>query len=223
VAAAIAAKLETRLWAVVVPVVSASTDSSDWFANRAEGHGRTVSLASFEYADIDDLVDAVQSAQGPIATLANVVEIRRSRDASEASTLSAADEILREVSFMSHRVGRHMLDHGGGTILTILCHAGRSNELSARTYNAVLVGVRNLTSSLARDWVGEGVRVNLLTVPHLADELADREAPGRAPTLSTDRVELGTIVDFVALFADESAASLTGQVLALGCVDDGLL
>jgi NAD(P)-dependent dehydrogenase (short-subunit alcohol dehydrogenase family) len=217
-ARAISARLESRLPAIVVAGGGAleARQNSDQSAREPE-HG--FHLRSYEYVDIDDLVEAITSGVGPISMLVNVVLVDRSGQETDEASLTLTDELIRHASFLSHRIGHHLRQGGDGQILTVLCHVGPPNGLSARTYNGVLVGVRSLTAALARDWAGEGTSANLVVVPGLTG--GDRRAD--SPTTGPRSTSVGpeTIGEVVTFFAT-AGRCLNGQEIVVGNVEGEL-
>lgn len=58
--------------------------------------------------------------------------------------------------------GAHMIDHGGGSMITISSASAGPPLSKAFTYSVAKAGVKNLTQNVAREWAPFGVRVNAL-------------------------------------------------------------
>jgi len=58
--------------------------------------------------------------------------------------------------------GAHMLERGGGSIVTISSASAGPPLSKAFTYSVAKAGVKNLTQNLAREWASSNVRVNAL-------------------------------------------------------------
>jgi len=59
-------------------------------------------------------------------------------------------------------LGRHLLEHGSGSIVNISSASAGPPLSKAFTYSVAKAGISNLTQNLAREWGTQGVRVNAL-------------------------------------------------------------
>ena len=57
---------------------------------------------------------------------------------------------------------RHMIEHGGGSIINLGSASGLTPLSRVFTYSASKAAVHNLSKNLAREWATSGVRVNVL-------------------------------------------------------------
>lgn len=58
--------------------------------------------------------------------------------------------------------GRHMVDHGSGSIINISSASAGPPLSKAFTYSVAKSGIKNLTQNLGREWAPQGVRVNAI-------------------------------------------------------------
>jgi gluconate 5-dehydrogenase len=136
-----------------------------------------------------------------------------------AVDLSGAFMYLREV-------GRHMLEHGGGSIVnicSIMSHG--ANELNVIAYTAAKGALRSLTMQLGCEWADRGVRVNAVSPGFIVTNMTRAALDGLGMTTwiasrtPMRRVgELDEIVAPVLFLASEASSYITGADL---CVDGG--
>lgn len=67
---------------------------------------------------------------------------------------------VRGLFFAAQAAGRHMVAHGGGSIVNIASQLGIVGSSRRAAYTASKAAVVNLTRSLAIEWAPHGVRVN---------------------------------------------------------------
>ena len=118
--------------------------------------------------------------------------------------------------------GRHMIDNGGGSILTISSASSGPPLSKAFTYSVAKAGVKSLTQNLAREWAPHNVRVNALRPGFFPTEWSmkhfitpDREAAilGHTPMRRYGRpVEL---VGAVLWLLSDAASFVTGAEIAV--------
>ncbi len=178
-------------------------------------------------ADLERLVVRALEVSGRIDVLVN--------NAGISGPMAAEDEPLDhfrrivEVNLialfaLSQRVGRQMLEQGGGSIVNIASILGlvASSPIKEASYTASKGGVVNLTRQLGAEWGRRGVRVNAI-------------APGWFPTemnadMWTDEGSLAYIsrnapmgrggdeheLDGALLYlASDASSYVTGQILAV--------
>jgi NAD(P)-dependent dehydrogenase (short-subunit alcohol dehydrogenase family) len=101
-----------------------------------------------------------------------------------------------------------MRDQGGGSIVNIASMAAYSGGPGVCAYAASKAALLNLTKSMAQEWAGWNVRVNVLSPGPFVSEMvegAERNAPG-----FKDMIAAGTLMNRVA-----DPAEIVGPVLYL--------
>lgn len=61
---------------------------------------------------------------------------------------------------MSRTVGRHLREHGGGSIVNVASNCGKVGYDNMAAYNASKAAVVSLTRSLSREWASSKINVN---------------------------------------------------------------
>lgn len=61
--------------------------------------------------------------------------------------------------------GRRRLRQGGGSIVVVIPNVGTAGAAGMVALTTVAEGVRSMAKSAARQWAGDGVQVNLLSLP----------------------------------------------------------
>jgi len=115
--------------------------------------------------DVDHMVAAIGAQYGRVDVLVNNAGISFIRPAED----TGADEWRRvlEVNLtgpflLSRAFGRMMLARGQGAIVNVSSVAGLSGIADRVAYNASKHGLIGLTRTLAAEWGGRGVRVNVV-------------------------------------------------------------
>jgi gluconate 5-dehydrogenase len=178
---------------------------------------RTAALALERFGRIDILVNNAGQTWG-----------QATEDMPFERWRQVVDVNLNGLFLMSQRVGRHMLERGGGCILNIASVAGLvggdAESVHTIAYNASKAGVISFTKALAVEWGRRGIRVNAIapgwfpTRMAAASIAAHRERFEQATALG----RLGTLDELkgAAVFLCSPAASfITGQTLV---VDGGM-
>jgi len=118
------------------------------------------------------------------------------------------------------------LEDGGGAIVNIASNTGLQGWPYAAAYSASKGGVALLTRSLAREYVGRGVRVNAVAPGGMRTPMIKgfvlpeggdaRRMPGGRALFDTDPEEIAGLVAFV---ASDDASFMIGSVVSM---DGGL-
>ena len=177
---------------------------------------RSVTTALDKYGQLDILVNNAGQSWG---------------QPTEELPLAKWDQILgvnlTGIFMMSQAVGRHMLEHGGGTIVNISSVAGLASDAGSGpmiAYNTSKAGVISFTRTLAREWGKRGIRVNVIAPGWFPTRLAAATIEANRETFEA-QTALGRVGDLeelkgVALLLAAPASSyITGQIFV---VDGGI-
>ncbi len=152
----------------VVAVVGRSEEKGAERLREIDAAGGRAFFVPADVADRDSLqalLDEVVEKQGRVDILVNGAGVN-----SPTPVLEIEDEefsrildinlgaILRSCQIF----GRHMLGHGGGSIINLGSISGLGPLSRVFTYSASKAAVHNLSKNLAREWAEQGVRVNTL-------------------------------------------------------------
>lgn len=120
----------------------------------------------------------------------------------------------------------HMIDAGGGAIVTTSSTSGQFGDLSRVAYGVSKAGIDSLTRYVATLYGKQGIRCNavapgVVKTPALAANVpADQIALFERNHLTPDMGQPDDIADVVAFLLSDAAAYITGQVVN---VDGGLV
>ena len=113
---------------------------------------------------VDKLATEVVRRHGPIQVLVNNAGIADTLggtvDKDVAAWQRVMDVNVRGVFLCARRIGRVMLEAGGGRIVNIASVYGLAGVGARTAYAPSKAAVINLTQSLAVEWGGSGIRVN---------------------------------------------------------------
>ncbi|WP_423460372.1 SDR family NAD(P)-dependent oxidoreductase [Ottowia sp. VDI28] len=132
-----------------------------------------------------------------------------------AANLSSTFKVCRAV-------GRHMLAHGGGSIINIASTAGVRGRAGNAPYSAAKAAVINLSRALAMEWAPSGVRVNVLAPGRFLTPLtqAEMDIPEKYAAF-VRQVPLGRIgrpeelKDIAVWLASDASSYVTGSTITL--------
>ncbi len=124
---------------------------------------------------------------------------------------------------MSQCVAPIMRDQGGGSIVNIATMAAYSGGASICAYGASKAALVNLTKSMAQEWAGWNVRVNVLSPGPFASEMmegGERTAPGfkdmvASGTLMKRIADPSEIVGPVVYLASDASSFVTGDDISV--------
>jgi 2-deoxy-D-gluconate 3-dehydrogenase len=178
---------------------------------------------------IPGAIAMIERELGPIDILINNAGVNLPRPALEVTEEqwdTILDTNLKGAFFCAQRVGRSMIERGGGRIVNIASAAGMIPALERAAYCSSKAGLIMLTRVLALEWAEFGVTVNALAPTFVETELAAQtlNQPGMRAYWES-RIPLGrlaTTADVAAAvgyLVSQEASFITGVVLP---VDGGL-
>lgn len=193
----------------------------------AEASGYVLDATSLE--QLDSTVERVIADHGAIDILLNsqgTTVLKPAVDLTEEEYDRVIDTNLKSVFLATTRVGRHMIERGSGSIISIASLAGYRGWKLATPYAMSKFGVVGMTESLASEWAPHGVRVNGIAPGFFMTELnASKMSPERKQS-ALDRTPLhrwGRLEELVGAaiyLASDAASFVTGETIR---VDGGYL
>ncbi len=200
--------------------------AEDIQAQEGRSHVEVVDIG--DYGAVERAVASLERAQGPVDVLVNNAGWDRA-----ASFLDTRppfwDQGIRINLYgplnMHHVVLRGMAERGRGRVVNIASDAGRVGSSGEAVYSACKGGLIALTKTLARELVGQGIRLNTVC-PGPTDTAILRsftEGPAGAKILEGLRraipmKRLGAPADYpgvVAFLASDDAGYITGQTISV--------
>jgi NAD(P)-dependent dehydrogenase (short-subunit alcohol dehydrogenase family) len=189
----------------------------------AETGRRSIKLTG-TVADIDALANAVEkteAALGALSLAVNCAGIANARPAEELPLeqwRQMMDINLTGVFLSCQAEGRAMLARGRGAIVNIASMSGSivNRGLTQAHYNASKAGVIHLSKSLAMEWVGRGIRVNVispgytLTPMNLRPEVAEQRKIFERETPMGRMAEVDEMVGPAIFLLSAAASFVTG-------------
>jgi len=128
---------------------------------------------------VENLAANALSAYGKVDILINNAGVSQlSHTPTERLPVQEWDRImninLRGTFLCCQKIGKQMIDGGGGNIINIATTAGITGVPRAPAYCASKAGVILLTKSLALEWARYHIRVNAIAPHYLETELTDK-------------------------------------------------
>jgi NAD(P)-dependent dehydrogenase (short-subunit alcohol dehydrogenase family) len=139
------------------------------------GYGRPLFIGRdlTNYSEIPDIVEQARSANGPIDVLVNNAANDRRHTLDEV-TPQLWDELmgvnLKQMALMSRAVAPEMRSRGRGAIINLGSGSWINGVRGTLIYEVAKAAVPGLTSSLATELGGSGIRVNMVTPTYTATE-----------------------------------------------------
>ncbi len=208
-------------------VADSANVHTTWFDQREVNElkvilGNAADAVSFHQADVTSeasvhrLFATVGEEDGPVEILANIVGgfVFASLDETDGGMWDRMISMNATSAFLCARAAvPGMRASGWGRIINVASGpAINRGAANMSAYSASKAAVMNLTESLAKELIGDGITVNAI-VPSIIDTEANREAMPGADTsswLSPDE-----IAQVVAFLASQSAGIVTGTAMNL--------
>lgn len=222
--------------AEVVINYQSSKSRADEVVNEIEaGGGRAMAIQAdvSQEEDANRLVMEAVAAMGRVDILINnagIVLPAHAEDCSFDDWRRTMAVNLDGVFLVSRAAGRHMIERGSGSIVSVGSMSGRIVNWPFRhaAYNVSKAGVHMLTKCLATEWAEHGIRVNAIAPGYIHTELTD-EVLKEHPEVVRDHWAKGAVQNRIGktselvsaaiyLVADSSSFT-TGEIIT---IDGGL-
>lgn len=205
-----------------VAIASRNMDHLEPVAEEIEAKGQAACATTVDVREretVDEMTQTVVDELGGVSILVNNAGanfISPTEDLSANGWRSVVGTILDGTAYCSFSVGEHMIENGGGSIVSM----GATNSKIGAPYHAHSgagkAGVHNLMQSLASEWAKYGIRANTVAPGIIETEGITGAVGGELPDalladLAADR--FGTAADCVPLtlfLASPAANYVTG-------------
>ena len=175
-------------------------------------------------ADIDRMVAKTVETWGRIDVLVNnagIDIIKPAVDYTEAEWDQVLDINLKGYFLCAQAVGRQMIKQGRGSIAMNSSIAGSIGVSWLVPYASAKGGVNQLTRTLAVEWAGHGVRVNVFAPAYFENVMAgaetihneDKERHIREWTPMGRRGRADELIGPVVFLASDASSYVTGNIL----------
>ncbi|MFO1074226.1 MAG: glucose 1-dehydrogenase [Geminicoccaceae bacterium] len=213
--------------AVVVADIDAEAADAAAATLARDGTAEGRALDVTDPAAVTACADAIVAAHGHIDILVNnagIARITPALDTPDEEWRQIMDVNVNGVFWCARAFGRHMVEHGSGSIVNLGSMSGLivNRPQSAAAYIASKAAVHMLTKALACEWASLGVRVNALAPGYIATDmtLAMRARPELYDTwlamTPMQRCGEPREVAAAALFlASDAASYVTGSILSV--------
>ena len=146
-------------------------------------------------------------------------------DISENGWKTIVDINLHGTFHCSQVAGERMQDDGGGSIVNLASVAGTDGAPYMSHYGAAKAGVVNLTTTLAYEYAGHGIRVNCVAPGFVATPGVESQMGVAADDVDRDEVErrMGRseeIADIIQFLASEASSYVVGETVTAKGVPD---
>jgi NAD(P)-dependent dehydrogenase (short-subunit alcohol dehydrogenase family) len=163
-------------------LILADVTYPDKTARQVETMGANCMAVQTDISDelqVENLAANALSAYGKVDILINNAGVSQlSHTPTERLPVQEWDRImninLRGTFLCCQKIGKQMIDGGGGNIINIATTAGITGVPRSPAYCASKAGVILLTKSLALEWARYHIRVNAIAPHYLETELTDK-------------------------------------------------
>ncbi|KAF0124531.1 MAG: malate/L-lactate dehydrogenase [Xanthobacteraceae bacterium] len=188
-----------------------------------------LAIAGLDVSD-DRAVAAVVASAGPVDVLVHAagwVHSGTILDCSPEDWARSLDQNATSAYRMMRAVLPGMLERGGGTIVNVASVASSLTGVAGRAaYGASKAALIGLSKAVARDFIGQGIRCNVLCpgttdTPSLAERIAAAGDEGTARKAMIARHPIGrlaTVEEMAAaavFLASDESGFMTGQLLII--------
>jgi 3-oxoacyl-[acyl-carrier protein] reductase len=197
-------------------------------AERAAAEGdaeRGVCVLTGDARKLDDVhaaFDRAVEALGPVDVVVDVIgETRwgRTIEFDDHEWDESFDIVLRQFFNVVRVAGRHMSDHGLGSICAIASVSGLRSAPLHGTYGAAKAGLMSLVRTLAVELGRDNVRVNAVApgavlTPRVKEMMSDERRATSAATIPLGRhATPDEVASAVAFLSSDQASYITGHTL----------
>jgi NAD(P)-dependent dehydrogenase (short-subunit alcohol dehydrogenase family) len=203
-------------------VVVADVDAEAGAAVAAD-LGDTVAFQRTDVADAGDVqtvVDVAVERFGGLDVMVNNAGVSSSRRRFLDDDLRDFEPVMavnvRGVMLGCQRAGRHMAEHGGGSIINTTSIGGINAGAGLMTYRASKAAVVHLSQCIAIDLAQYGIRVNCVAPAHIATAINATYDQSRIVRAMQPLQRLGEprdIAEAMLFLASDRSAQITGIVL----------
>lgn len=213
----------------VVDVDGQAAEKAATALNDAGGSARGYQLDVSDAGAVHDVTDRIAAELGAPHALVTLAggSLGTPKDLAEISATDfdfVVDVNLRGTFLCCQSVVPHMVQAGGGAIVTVSSIGGRTNSpVTGVPYAAAKAGVLGLTRRLAREVGPHGIRVNavapglFLSGPRLLgmwQDLSSQEKREVLDSIPVSRLpELHEVADPIVFLASDASSYITGAVL----------
>jgi len=201
------------------------------FIDIAEAEGQALAQrlpgAWFRTCDVTDpaaleaAIEAARAELGPIGVLVNNVadDTRHSPAETDASAWRAALAVNLDPAYLASRAAAPgMKGAGGGSIINVSSINALLGPAGMPAYVAAKGAVNALTKALAREWGGDGVRVNAISPGWVATErqlrlwlTPEAEAEWTSQLALKRRIQPAEVARLALFLASGESSAITGQ------------
>jgi NAD(P)-dependent dehydrogenase (short-subunit alcohol dehydrogenase family) len=170
-----------------VAVASRNVDNLEPVAEAVEERGQRACATTVdvrEKARVDEMTRTVVSELGDLTVLVNNAGanfLTPFEDLSANGWRAVVGTILDGTAYCTRSVGEHMIDNGGGSIVSM----GATNSVDGAPFHAHSgagkAGVHNLMQTVASEWAKYGIRVNTIAPGIIETEGVTQAAGGALP------------------------------------------